>query len=209
MRALLHSFVAAATVFSGLTTVQAAIVSADFRAELTLPYCCGDDANVFENLGAPVVSPGTELNFSHIIQDDYVGGVGVDLEPGSNTLTLFVTETFDTLIADFQRIVVTVSNIVTDDGAPITDFALDFDDLTDPAVSDPYTITTSFTGDSLMIVYDLVNQVEEAEFEIREGGTARFTFSTGTPSPVPAPASLTLLGTGLLGLGIARRRKTA
>lgn len=209
---LLSCLAAAAALFGSLSSAAAGIVSADFRAVLSLPVGVSEDkANVFENLGATVSASAEELNYTNLVQHDYTGGVGVDLQPGSNTLSLFVTETFEEGAADFERIVVTLTNIVTDDGMPITGFALEFDDLMDLAISGPYALTTSFTDDSLTVVFATGSDLP---FNIRNGGTALFTFTTGeaAPTPVSSPATIALLGAGLLGLGLLgmglfRRRK--
>ena len=97
---------------------NATIITADFRTETGLPYCC-DVAGplVHVSLGASV-DIGDELTEANLLSNlsGWSGGlVYIDLDPTTNVVTLSSQDGFD-----FEIFSALISNIVFDAGEVIT-----------------------------------------------------------------------------------------
>lgn len=197
MRRLLATIAAASFSFGA---AQAAVISADFRAELDLPSF-SSGPRVLERLNEDVAGL-VDLGIADEISNPqgFGGGASIDLTAGG-LLTLTGDQT-EAGFADFETALFTVSNIVLDPGETIIGFSLVSENLFDSGFLDGI-ISTSFTADSvtISIVADALDPI--GVFEFAASGTALFQIVTA--SAVPVPGAIWLMGIGVLGLARARR----
>lgn len=178
---------------------NATIITADFRTESDLPYCCNDAGPlVYENIGA-ILNAGYELDDDNFVSNDssWSGGVVyVDLDKSTNIVTLDSQD-----VLDFEIFDLWVSNIVFDAGEIITGVSLISGNITDLGI----TALLSFTDNSIHISYDVGDG--NSTFNFNEL-TATFQITTSTSDiAVPAPASFLLLTLGIAFITISRRKK--
>ena len=181
-------------------SVNASIISGDFRTEGDLPYCCAAFGGplVYENIGA-AVGPGAELTGANFLSNPSGWGGGVvhmDLDSTTNILTLDSQDDWN-----FETFDAWISNISFDAGEVITGLSLISGNITDLGI----TALLGFTGNSIHINYDNVNGFHftgtQAMFQITADASTE-------PTSVPEPVSIALLGFGLAGLGFSRKKKT-
>lgn len=184
----------ATTLFLAALNANAAIVSADFRNESDLPYCCARSGpEVLESIGQ-AVGAGVELNGTASFSNPSGWGGGivyVDLNPTTNILTLLSQDTWD-----FQTFSAQLSNIAFSASETITGLTLLSNNLTTTGL----TPSLSFTGNSISIEYDTPSVFNFT------GGTATFQILTSSLQSVPEPSSIALLGLSLFGLASMRRK---
>jgi len=184
-----------AFLFTGIA--NATIITADFRTEADLPYCC-DIAGplVHESLSASV-GIGDELTEANLLSNlsSWGGGlVYIDLDPTTNIVTLSSQDDWDFEIFDAF-----ISNIVFDAGEVITGLSWISGNLTDQGISE----VLSFTSNSIQISYDVGDGNTAFDFN---GTQAQFQIQTDTGvAAVSAPSSILLLGLGLIGLGLRKK----
>ncbi len=187
----------AGVLFGAAVSLQAQLITADFRTESDLPNVTWKVPYplVYENLGVSV-GPGFELTSANFVSNpsNWGGGVvHIDWNPTNNLLTLASQDTWD-----FQTFVAKINNI---SGASIVGFSMVSNNLT----QDGIVPSLSFTGTSLSILYD-GRPSEQGDFNF-SGNTATFQIVTSTGAPVPEPSTYGLLGAGVLvGLAFWRRR---
>jgi len=182
-----------ACLFAGAS--NATIITADFKTEADLPYCCSSaGALVYEGLNTSV-GVGfelTEVNFISNFSDWDGGLVYIDLDPSTNIVTLSAQDDWD-----FEIFNALISNIVFDAGEVITGLSWISGNLTDIGISE----LLSFTANSISISYDVGDGNDFFEFNQTQ---ARFQIETAAIA-VPTPSTVLLLGLGLIGLALRRR----
>ena len=184
---------------------SAAIVSADFRAEFDLPdatFSLG--ARVFENLGA-TLGAGTELDDGDEIQNPsaWAGGVEVDL---SDQGLLTLTGRDGGIGGDFDFASIMISNVMFSQGQEIIGFSIvGGTGIFTSAGLSPFP-TIRIGSDFVSLSVDTTGTGNISDFFFAEGGTAVFQLEL-SPAQVPLPAGGLLLGSALLGIGLARRKK--
>lgn len=179
---------------------QSAIVSADFKELLDLPNFGSSGPRVLQSLNK-AVGAGAELTEADEIANpsNWEDSLLVDLDPVGNTVTL--TRSSQDV---YQTISITITNIQFSALEQIVDFSLVSDTLFS-ANSDPYTITTAFTADSLTVD---ISVDDPQSFDTVEFGPGSILFNialrSGDGLDVPEPMTLALLASAALGLVTAR-----
>lgn len=184
-----------AFLFTGIA--NATIITADFRTEADLPYCCNDSGPlVHESLSASV-GIGDELTEANFLSNpsSWSGGlVYIDLDPTTNIVTLSSQDNLD-----FEIFSALISNIVFDAGEVITGLSWISGNITDTSVAE----MLSFTANSISIVYDVGDGNNVFDFNETQ---AQFQIHTDSSvATVPAPSSILLLGLGLISLGLRKK----
>jgi len=184
---------------------EAEFISGDFREELSTEQDGSPPVRLLENLGESV-SGAPDLSAADEISNPagFGGLATIDL----NT-TGIVTLTGDQEgfgFADYANAEFTISSIVLDAGEFITGVTLLADNLVDlgsPNTSGTYSLSTSFTSDSVTIRYQ--GDSPSSFFDFGDGFTSTFQVTTAV---VPEPSTFALLGIGSIAvIGCARRRK--
>ncbi|SET27295.1 hypothetical protein [Oceanicella actignis] len=202
LRILIAAGIAAAALSA---EAHAAPISANFRAELSLPEAIGPDARVFEALAEPVAgAPDLDATNEIANPERYGGFATVDLD--SSGLITLTGDQSEAGFADDQLAVFTISDIVFDAGETILGVDVASSGLLDP---DPGFVVIAplveFTANSVTITYD----VGDGEFfQFLDGGASTFALKTGAAA-VPLPVGGALLLGALAALGVARRRRVA
>lgn len=185
------------------TSVFAAPVQADFRAELSIPDV-RDGTRVFERLSDPV-SNAPNLNLSDEVANPafLAGFATIDLN-SSGVVTLTGDQS-EAGFADYDLAVFTISNIVFDAGETITGVTELTSGLLDPDFEfGEVSPIIAFTENSLTITFDTTGVGAGSDFEFLDGGSSTFQIETEA-AVVPVPAALPLLVFGLAGFGLLTR----
>jgi hypothetical protein len=148
---------------------NAAIVSADFKNTVDLPYIGFSVGPIVFQATSVSVGAGIEFNAINPIANPSgwtPGRVAVDIDP--------------------------LTNIAFNAGETITGFT----QLTNNLVTPVYSPTLTFTGNSLNVYYDSGSAVNTDSFDFSQGNSATFQITTSTGT-VPVPASIALIAGGL------------
>lgn len=183
---------------------QSAIVSADFTERLDLPAYGSSGPRVLQSLNK-AVGAGAELTEADEVANpsNWEDSLLVNLDPVGNTVTL--TRSGQDV---YQTISITIANIQFSAPEEIVGFSLVSDTLFS-ANSDPYTIATSFTADSLTIDISVDDLLSFDTFEFGTGSVLlNIALYSRDGRDVPEPMTLALLAGGALGLVMARGTTT-
>ena len=199
---------------------QAAVVSADLRAEFGFEDEGFPDALVLQRLGA-VAGPGVQLDLSDVIFNpfDFVGiaTVGLDTngritltgKPERDLIDPANPELGEAFLANYNRALFRLDNIIVAGGMPIVGVTPIQTGLLDPDTNvgqiDPI---ITFTDTSVAILYVTGGEGEEFDFAFLNGGVSTFQLAFAAPPgviPLPATAWLLLGALGAL-VALGRRR---
>lgn len=182
---------------------SAGFVSADFQVMLDLPVS-SSGARVLEALNQPVAGSPDVSAADEIANPSYwKGAVSVNLTGGGLLTLTGDQEGFG--FADYDLVVVTISNIVFDAGESITGVSTLSEGILDPGFGPVFSPGISFTANSVTITFDTTGSGGDADFQLLDGGMSSYQVDT---SAVPVPAALPLKAgaVGVMAL-VARRRK--
>ncbi len=200
---LIKAIAFSSCLFAGISSANAAAVSGNFSSKLSLPYAIGPAVKLFQNAGVSI-GTGDELNLTHYVSGPYTGAVNIDINEIAKTLTLTVSETFGSGMADFQRLEIDVTHIMFSGIESISSLTQVSNALTDTST---YNTALAFSANELHILFDTQGS---GLFNLIRGGTAVFSFEIRVEdTQVPEPMGIALLGLGLASVGIARRKRRA
>jgi len=175
------------------STVQAGLISqGDFSIDM--------QEKVFTALTGSAVTSGIELDSTILTPTGsnafFTGAISIDVSDITQTIELFVTETFSDGIADFCDIYSRLNNLVLP--GEITDVAV----VSDTLLRNPgqVTRTFSFTGNSISLDYDPDDPREDIVY-IQSGGRLVLSYKA---TDVPLPGTLSFL----IKTGIASRKNS-
>ena len=188
-----------AIVFSDNNHLYAQVLSADFREELSVPTQ-SPAIRVLAALGEPVDGSPDLSELNEVANPDgYAGSALFDIDP-----TGLITLTGDHEggnFANYQLVEFTISNIQFSDNETISGIETLFDNIVDPngITTGPFSVTTSFSADSISIVY----QADTTEaFDFGNGFSSQFQITTNS---VPEPSAF--LGSFWVIIVASMRRK--